>query len=95
MRRAAENRAFAVAHQHEIGGIDRQQQTRAEGVDGEERERQPLLLGRSIASSLVPRGAFGDELRDLRRRSACWRVSGWSAERAQKVAPKMVSWRVV
>src|SRR5262245_58323918 len=45
MRRTAENGALAIAHQHEIGGIDRQLDAFAEGVAGIELDREAFLFG--------------------------------------------------
>src|SRR3984893_17941761 len=46
MRRAAEDRAGAVFHQHEIGDIDRTTPARVERVDRLERRAVAALLGR-------------------------------------------------
>ena len=67
MRRAAENRAGAVFHQHEIGDVDRHAPARVERMDRFERGAIAALFGglddRLAGAEPV---AFGDELGERR-----------------------------
>ena len=57
---------------------------------------RPRFSAVSIASSLAPvLPAFGDEGGDCGDRASSAFASGWSGETAAKVAPKIVSGRVV
>ncbi len=78
VRRAAENGAGAVFHQHEIGDIDRHLPRRIERVDGLERGAVAALLGRlDDGFAGAEPVAFGDELgepRVVRGEALCQRM---------------------
>ena len=69
VRRAAENRAGAVFHQHEIRDIDRHLAAGIERMDGVERDTVAALVGRFDDRFAGAKPvAFGDELGEIRVR---------------------------
>jgi hypothetical protein len=96
VRRAAEDGAGAVFHQHEIGDVDRQLPVRVERVLRLEAGVEALLLGRlDLGLAGADALALGDEGGELRICAASARASGWSGAIATKLAPNSVSGRVV
>ena len=97
MAGAAEDRAGAVIHQHEVGDIERQKPVRiAERMARFDAGVVALLFGLLDVPGAGARApALLDETPQLGSRSASARASGWSADMAQNDAPKRVSWRVV
>ena len=93
----AEDGAGAVAHDDEVGDVDRQLHVRLERMDGHDAGveaallglRQRLLGGADLAALL---DEFSELLVLLRRQMD---ASGCSGEIAMNEAPNIVSWRVV
>ena len=97
MRRAAEDRAGAVAHQHEIGDHDRQLPVRIERMGRRQAGVVAQLLGLlDLGFGRADAAAFGDEGGELGDRFSPVPASADDPATApRKLAPNSVSGRVV